>query len=145
MSHQSWTSYCLIGFCCLKLRFGDLMICASCTFCGHSSPRQALAEALEQNSTLTDLDVEDNFGIDCDPGISSETREARCFRYLLYLELWSAVSQSPASRVLQKPPSQGHGNLQKHVINGLQTSLWSDFWYGTLTMHAFDTFSNRGS
>ena len=37
-------------------------------------------------------------------------------RYLLRLELGSAVSQSPASRVLQKPPSQGHGNLQKHVM-----------------------------
>ena len=47
------------------------MMCASC-FCSHLSPRQALAEALEQNSTLRDLNLELN------NGIGSERLEAWC-------------------------------------------------------------------
>ena len=77
------------------------MICASC-FCSHLSPCQALAEALEQNSTLTDLNLEVNFRFG---GMCSETLEAWCLAFQ-YLEPGSQVSKSRASRVLHKPHSK---------------------------------------
>ena len=48
-----------------------LMICASWTFCSRFSPCQALAEALEQNSTLTVLDLRGN-------GIGDDGAKAWC-------------------------------------------------------------------
>ena len=47
------------GFVAWNFVFEMLMICASC-FRSHLSPCQALAEALEHNSTLTDLNLEEN-------------------------------------------------------------------------------------
>ena len=48
------------GFSAWNFLLEILMICASC-FCSHLSPCQALAEALEENSTLTDLDLRANY------------------------------------------------------------------------------------
>ena len=101
------------GFSAWNFVLEILVICAaSWTFCSHLSPCQALAKALEQNSTLMDLDFGGNLAI------RLETGEARRFRreVLLCWELGSAVSQSPASRVLHKPPSKGHSGPPKHVI-----------------------------
>ena len=71
-------------------------------FCNHLSPCQALAEALEENSTLTDLNLEGNVGID------SETREARCFRGRGSALLGARAPGLPkrSYKVLQKPPSK---------------------------------------
>ena len=59
------------GFAAWNFVLEILMICSS-YFCSHLSPCQALAEALEQNSTLTDLNLEYN------DAIGSETLEACC-------------------------------------------------------------------
>ena len=89
------------------------MVCDSC-FCSHLSPCQALAKALEQNSTLTDLDLGWN-----GEGIRLETWEAWCFlgRGIALLRAQvRGLPKSPASKVFHTLPSKGHSNLQKHVM-----------------------------
>ena len=79
------------GFSAWNFVLEILMICASWTFCSHFSPCQALAEALEQNSTLTDLDL-NTLGID------SEIHEARCFRGRGICSAWSSGPRSPKAQ-----------------------------------------------
>ena len=63
------------------------MIRASC-FRSHLSPCQALAEALHQNSTLTDLDLRANY-------IGSETNKAGVSRGRGICSTWSPGPRSP--------------------------------------------------
>ena len=88
------------------------MICTSC-FRSHISPCQALAEALEQNSTLTDLDLEGNWWI------GSETHKAGVSKGRGICSAWSSGPRSPKAQLAEyftNRPQRDIAGPQKHVM-----------------------------
>ena len=80
----------------------------------HLSPCQALAEALEQNSTLTVLDLKL-----AAKDIGRETREAWCFRGRGICSTWSSGPRSPKAQLAEyftNRPQSDIAGPQKKVM-----------------------------